>query len=139
MSNSDGQINLRGVQRTQDGQMRSQLNVQLDSASLGKLLARFGEADLVRGGKFRSTGQLEWQGGMTSIQCGPRSVAKSTLSAESGQFTRAEPGVGRLLGLTTLQSLGRRLRFDFKDVFGEGFAPLTASTAPSDWTTAWQR
>ncbi|MCG9081616.1 YhdP family protein [Laribacter hongkongensis] len=121
LSNSDGQINLRGVQRTQDGQMRSQLNVQLDSASLGKLLARFGEADLVRGGKFRSTGQLEWQGGMTSIQW-PSLSGEITLSAESGQFTRAEPGVGRLLGLTTLQSLGRRLRFDFKDVFGEGFA-----------------
>ena len=39
-----------------------------------------------------------------------------------GRFTKLEPGPGKLLGVLSLQSLQRRLSFDFKDVFGEGFA-----------------
>ena len=30
-------------------------------------------------------------------------------------------GVGRLLGVLSLQTLPRRLTFDFRDVFSEGF------------------
>ena len=35
---------------------------------------------------------------------------------------KIKPGVGRLFGLLTLQSLPRRLTLDFKDLFSEGFA-----------------
>jgi uncharacterized protein YhdP len=44
------------------------------------------------------------------------------VSMESGQFLKAEPGVGRLLGVLSLQSIPRRLMLDFRDVFSEGFA-----------------
>ncbi len=45
-----------------------------------------------------------------------------TVSAENGQFNKLEPGVGRLLGLLSLQSLSRRLTLDFRDIFSEGLA-----------------
>ncbi|MGB5010347.1 MAG: AsmA-like C-terminal region-containing protein, partial [Candidatus Dechloromonas phosphoritropha] len=35
---------------------------------------------------------------------------------------KLEPGVGRLLGLISLQSLPRRLTLDFRDIFSEGLA-----------------
>ena len=35
---------------------------------------------------------------------------------------QVQPGVGRLLGLLSLQSLPRRLSLDFKDLFSNGFA-----------------
>jgi uncharacterized protein YhdP len=35
---------------------------------------------------------------------------------------KAQPGVGRLLGLLSLQSLPRRLTLDFRDLFSDGFA-----------------
>ena len=40
----------------------------------------------------------------------------------SGQFNKLEPGVGRLLGVLSLQSLPRRITLDFRDVFSDGFA-----------------
>lgn len=39
-----------------------------------------------------------------------------------GQFLKADPGVAKLLGVLSLQGLPRRLLFDFRDVFYEGFA-----------------
>jgi uncharacterized protein YhdP len=41
---------------------------------------------------------------------------------ESGQFLKADPGMAKLLGVLSLQSLPRRLALDFRDVFSEGFA-----------------
>jgi uncharacterized protein YhdP len=45
-----------------------------------------------------------------------------TVNIERGQFLKADPGVTRLLGVLSLQSLPRRLTLDFKDLFSEGFA-----------------
>jgi len=39
-----------------------------------------------------------------------------------GQFLKADPGLAKLIGVLNLQSLPRRLQFDFRDVFAEGFA-----------------
>jgi uncharacterized protein YhdP len=35
---------------------------------------------------------------------------------------KADPGIAKLLGVLSLQSLPRRLTLDFRDVFSEGFA-----------------
>jgi uncharacterized protein YhdP len=44
------------------------------------------------------------------------------VNIESGQFLKADPGIAKLLGVLSLQSLPRRLTLDFRDVFSEGFA-----------------
>ena len=44
------------------------------------------------------------------------------MNVESGQFLKADPGIAKLLGVLSLQSLPRRLTLDFRDVFSEGFA-----------------
>ena len=44
------------------------------------------------------------------------------VNIESGQFLKADPGLAKLLGVLSLQSLPRRLTLDFTDVFSEGFA-----------------
>ena len=40
----------------------------------------------------------------------------------AGQFTKLDPGMGKLLGVLSLQALPRRINLDFRDVFSEGFA-----------------
>ena len=40
----------------------------------------------------------------------------------AGQFLKVEPGVARLLGVLSLQTLPRRLTLDFRDLFQRGFA-----------------
>jgi uncharacterized protein YhdP len=44
------------------------------------------------------------------------------VNVEEGQFLKADPGIAKLLGVLSLQSLPRRLALDFRDVFSEGFA-----------------
>jgi len=47
---------------------------------------------------------------------------KLVVNAEKGQFNKLEPGVGKLLGLLSLQSLTRRITLDFRDIFSDGLA-----------------
>jgi uncharacterized protein YhdP len=44
------------------------------------------------------------------------------VNVEGGQFLKADPGLAKLLGVLSLQSLPRRLALDFRDVFSQGFA-----------------
>lgn len=44
------------------------------------------------------------------------------VTISEGAIPEASPGAGRLLGLVSLNSIPRRLRLDFSDVFGEGLA-----------------
>ena len=50
------------------------------------------------------------------------SPARSGIEVGPGRFTKIEPGIGKLLGVLSLQSLPRRITLDFTDVFTEGFA-----------------
>jgi uncharacterized protein YhdP len=52
----------------------------------------------------------------------PTLNGKLRLETGRGQFTKLDPGLGKLLGVLSLQSLKRRLTFDFQDLFAEGFA-----------------
>jgi uncharacterized protein YhdP len=44
------------------------------------------------------------------------------VNIEAGQFLKADPGLAKLLGVLSLQSLPRRLALDFRDVFTDGFS-----------------
>ena len=47
---------------------------------------------------------------------------RSNLKSGAGQFLKIDPGIGKLLGVLSLQALPRRITLDFRDVFSEGFA-----------------
>ena len=78
-------------------------------------------ADVVRRGKGRMEGQVAWRGAPISPDYASM-TGQVNLNMESGQFLKAEPGLAKLLGVLSLQSLPRRLTLDFRDVFSEGFA-----------------
>lgn len=109
------------------GQWRSgqdsvtELAFRLETANIGRLLARLGYPEAVRGGNAVLGGRIEWRGAPTRIHH-PSLSGAVELEAYKGQFRKLEPGVGRLLGVLSLQSLPRRLTLDFRDVFSEGFA-----------------
>ena len=100
---------------------RSLLNFKLDIADSGQLLTRFGMADVIRRGKGRLEGQVGWNGSPLSLDY-PSMSGQFNVNVESGQFMKADPGIAKLLGVLSLQSLPRRLTLDFRDVFSEGFA-----------------
>lgn len=100
---------------------KTELDFTLESPDVGALLKRLGYADAVQGGYAMLGGKVAWQGAPTDVDVASMKGAL-TLSAEKGQFRKLEPGVGRLLGVLSLQSLPRRITLDFRDVFSEGFA-----------------
>ena len=100
---------------------RTVMNFRLDINSAGDLLNRFGMKDVVRRGKGAMEGQVAWTGSPLSLDYPSLSGAFS-VNIENGQFLKADPGLAKLLGVLSLQSLPRRLVLDFRDVFTEGFA-----------------
>jgi uncharacterized protein (TIGR02099 family) len=100
---------------------RSTLDFTLEIQDSGDLLERFGNKGAIRDGKGRMVGQVGWQGSPFSPDYNTMS-GQFTVNIERGQFLKADPGVTRLLGVLSLQSLPRRLTLDFKDLFSEGFA-----------------
>ncbi len=99
---------------------RTQLDWKLDIADAGKLLERLGQGQVLRGGKGHLAGQVGWDGSPLAPHY-PSMAGSLNVQLDTGTFLKAEPGVGRLLGVLSLQSLPRRLLLDFRDVFSEGF------------------
>ena len=100
---------------------RMVMNFRFDIADSGQLLARFGMKDVVRRGKGKMEGQVAWMGSPLSLDY-PSMNGSFNVNMEGGQFLKADPGLAKLLGVLSLQSLPRRLSLDFRDVFTEGFA-----------------
>jgi len=103
------------------GKHQTKLDFELNANDIGKLLARLGYVDAVRRGTAKMSGDLQWNGPLTGIDY-PSLSGQMTVGAEKGQFNKLEPGVGKLLGLISLQSLPRRLTLDFRDIFSDGLA-----------------
>jgi len=99
---------------------RSQLEFELQIQDSGDLLDRLGFKGAIRNGKGRMTGQIGWQGSPFSPDYKTMS-GQFNVNMERGQFLKSDPGVARLLGVLSLQSLPRRLTLDFSDLFSEGF------------------
>ena len=87
----------------------------------GEFLSRFGWPNAVRGAATKIDGRLEWDGAPSDFDY-PSLSGAFKLRSGAGQFTKIDPGVGRLLGVLSLQMLPRRISLDFRDVFSEGFA-----------------
>jgi hypothetical protein len=77
--------------------------------------------DVVRRGRGRMEGNVAWIGSPLALDY-PTLTGSFNVNVESGQFLKADPGLAKLLGVLSLQSLPRRLALDFRDVFSEGFA-----------------
>lgn len=121
LSTPESTLSLDGVWQDWLQQPRSRVNLQLETSDVGKLLARVGHPDSVKGGNAKLNGQFYWVGSPTEFNFATLSGLMS-LEAHKGQFLKIEPGIGKLLGVLSLQSLPRRITLDFRDIFSDGFA-----------------
>ncbi len=99
----------------------TRLKLKLSTQQLGKLLARFGYEDAIKGGEAEMSGNLGWMGSPEDFNLHTLE-GELDLGARQGQFLKVDPGAGRLIGVLSLQSLPRRISLDFRDVFSQGFA-----------------
>lgn len=121
LGSDDGTLTASGWWRGAGRAPTTQLDTDLDVRDSGKYLARFGMPDAVLGAATHIRGSLEWSGSPQDFDY-PSLNGKFTVETGRGQFVKLDPGLGKLLGVLSLQALKRRLAFDFQDVFGEGFA-----------------
>lgn len=100
---------------------RSAFAFTLDLQNSGGLLTRLGLPQTIKGGKGKLTGQVSWLG--APMEPDPLSMTGDiNVQISEGQFLKVDPGMAKLLGVLSLQSLPRRLTLDFRDVFQQGFA-----------------
>ncbi|MBE2242627.1 MAG: TIGR02099 family protein [Burkholderiaceae bacterium] len=104
-----------------DPRRRAAFDFKLALADSGAFLDQMGTPGVIRGGKGSLEGQVSWLGSPFTMDY-PSMTGKFSLDIAAGQFLQAQPGVARLLGVLSLQSLARRLTLDFRDVFADGFA-----------------
>ncbi len=121
ITNPDAELKAVGKWSTTGGENLTNLNYGLDIVNAGKLLERFGFANVLKGGKGRLEGDINWQGLPFSLDV-PTLNGELRIDVAAGQFLKVDPGAAKLLGVLSLQSLPRRLTLDFRDVFSEGFA-----------------
>lgn len=121
VANPDATLTASGHWNTRKAANLTRMTYSMQMANAGKQLQRFGFKDVLRDGKGKIDGSLEWKGAPFALDKSSLS-GQWTLDIEKGQFLKAEPGVARLLGVMSLQTLPRRLTLDFRDIFSKGYA-----------------
>jgi uncharacterized protein (TIGR02099 family) len=117
----EGSIRARGGWQRVRGSPLSQFTVKVETNDIGRYFRRLAIPEGVVGGQASLEGPLEWRGNPQSLDL-PTLTGQLRLDAQKGQFTRVEPGIAKLLGVLSLQSLPRRVSLDFRDIFSQGFA-----------------
>jgi uncharacterized protein (TIGR02099 family) len=100
---------------------KTSVDVTLKWDDAGKFMTRFGLPKGIERGAGSLVGALSWAGSPAQFSYA-NLAGKFTLETTQGRFTEMEPGLAKLLGVLSLQSLPRRLSFNFDDIFGKGFA-----------------
>jgi uncharacterized protein (TIGR02099 family) len=121
LSSPESTFTVDGSWQFGDVQPRTRVKLRVEASDVGKLLARFGQPEGVKGGTATLEGSLTWAGAPYDFDV-PSLAGTFSLRAAKGQFAKLDPGIGKLLGVMSLQSLPRRMALDFNDVFSEGFA-----------------
>lgn len=121
ITNPDSTLTAEGSWHNWTRSPNTNLKFTLAINNIGNTLKRFGQPDAVKGGEAEFTGELRWAGSPHEFDTNSLN-GNFVFNAEKGQFLKVQPGLGRLFGLISLQSLPRRLSLDFRDLFSEGFA-----------------
>jgi uncharacterized protein YhdP len=121
LANDSGRIDAKGAWRATGRAQQTRLDVALETTDTGAFLARFGYPDAVKGAPTKINGQLAWAGAPSEFDY-PTLSGALKIGVGAGRFIKIEPGIGKLLGVLSLQALPRRITLDFQDVFSDGFA-----------------
>ena len=120
LTHPDSVFRMNGLWHEQGiSETRADLNLRVLDA--GKFLARFGYPDTLKRGSAGVSGNVSWTGSPADFSLATL-AGQLEFTAKGGQFLNLNPGVGKLLGVLSLQSLSRRLSLDFRDIFNKGFA-----------------
>lgn len=89
--------------------------------NFGKVLAECGYANSMTRGNGEINFTMQWNGAPTDFNL-LNLTGNAHLDLRSGSLTNVNPGLGRIIGLLSLESIQRRLQLDFSDLLSKGFA-----------------
>lgn len=104
-----------------DDQAYTIINGNAYTNNFGKVLAEWGYLDSMSRGKGELNFSVQWNGAPTSFDLFNLS-GNAHLDLRLGSLTNINPGLGRIIGLLSLESIQRRLQLDFSDLISRGFA-----------------
>ncbi len=97
------------------------LNLQMQTPSLGDLQHELGLTTGIEQAPTQVKAELYWP--TSPLEMGADKLYGSLwLKVGKGQVNNVDPGMGRLIGLFSLNALGKRLALDFSDLFSKGMA-----------------
>ena len=114
-------LTLEGEWNHRWGRRQTRLKGLLQLEGLDQTLSRLGWPGVVRETPARFEVSLNWPGGPPQFALDQLGGTVALVLGKGG-LPRVDPGLGRVLGLLNLDTLWRRLNFDFSDLFGEGLA-----------------
>ncbi len=98
---------------------RTLLDFNLEVKNAGGLLDRLGLPRTLKDGSGAVSGRFGWRGGPDAIDY-PTLFGRVKVDLRRGQILKADPGLAKLLGILSLQTLAKILTFDFNSVIGSG-------------------
>lgn len=115
-------IHLQAQGRWQmDNSGNTTLSGNIFTQNFGKVLAEWGYENSISRGRGEMNFSVNWDGGPVDFDV-LKLEGASHLDLRSGSLTNVNPGIGRIIGLLSLESIHRRLQFDFSDILSKGFA-----------------
>jgi uncharacterized protein (TIGR02099 family) len=97
------------------------LNLAFHTDSLGDLQQALGLTSGIEQAPTDVKAELYWP--TSPLEIGAEKLYGSiSLKVDKGMVNNVDPGVGRLIGLFSLNALGKRLALDFSDLFSTGLA-----------------
>ena len=124
LTNADGTLEAQGRWRPKAGSAvvgDTAVEVAIKWSDAGKFMARFGLPNGVDRGVGSITGTIGWPGSPAQFSYA-KLDGKFALETSQGRFTEMDPGIGKLLGVLSLQAIPRRLSLNFDDLFRKGLA-----------------
>ncbi len=97
------------------------LTGNINSQNFGKVMTEWGYPNSISRGKGELNFTIQWDGGPMDFDV-LKVEGTSHLDLRAGSLTSVNPGIGRIIGLLSLDSIQRRLQLDFSDVISRGFA-----------------
>ena len=101
--------------------MRSQFEIELEIPQIDSALSMFGFDGGIRDADARAELKVQWPDSPMNMDLKALSGSME-IDVGKGSLPEVKPGVGRVLGLLSLQTIQRRLSLDFSDLLGKGFS-----------------
>jgi uncharacterized protein (TIGR02099 family) len=104
-----------------EGDPLSEFSLGVSGDNWGSGLGSMGISGAMEQGSGTARVHLSWPGPLFAPDL-PGLQGRVDVSLSDGRLREVDPGVGRLLGLVSLDLIPRRMRLDFRDVYTQGLS-----------------